>query len=111
MNIQQEIEKLTVLIDFNKWQATDRSIDLLGNTSLVEKWKAFGWKIFVTDGHSNVALKKTFKKVKFSLEGTPTVILAKTTKGKGVSFLEGHGSWHHKIPNQEDKLKIISELN
>jgi len=97
---------ICTIIDWNGSAA-----QLMPKDDLINKWKAFGWKTFVTDGHSNEALKRTFKKVKFSLNGTPTVILAKTTKGKGVSFLEGHGSWHHKIPNQEDKLKIFRELD
>ena len=78
---------------------------------LLKKWKAFGWKTFVVDGHSNKELEKTFKKIKFSLEGTPNLILAKTIKGKGVSFLEGHGKWHHKLPNKEEQNKIFKELN
>jgi transketolase len=84
---------------------------LMPKDDLVNKWKSFGWKTLVTDGHSNKALEKTFKKVKFSLNGTPTIILAKTIKGKGVSFLEGHGGWHHKLPTIEDKVKIFKELN
>ena len=56
-------------------------------------------------------IEKTFKKIKFSLDGTPNLILAKTIKGKGVSFLEGHGKWHHKLPNKEEQNKIFKELN
>jgi transketolase len=94
------------IIDWNGSAA-----QLMPKDDLANKWKSFGWKTFITDGHSNRALKKTFKKIRFGLDGTPSVILAKTTKGKGVSFLEGHGKWHHKIPNQEEKIKIINELS
>ena len=78
--------------------------------NLINKWKSFGWKTLVADGHSDKSLSKAFKKVKFNIHGTPTVILAKTTKGKGVYFLEGHGGWHHKIPTTEDQIKIFKEL-
>ena len=87
------------------------AVQLMPKDDLLNKWKSFGWKTFVVNGHSNESLKKTFKKIKFNLDGTPTVILAKTIKGKGVSFLEGHGQWHHKIPNKEEQIKIIKALS
>jgi len=94
------------IIDWNGSAA-----QLMPKDDLLKKWKAFGWKTFVVDGHSNKELEKTFKKIKFSLDGTPNLILAKTIKGKGVSFLEGHGKWHHKLPNKEEQNKIFKELN
>ena len=83
---------------------------LMPKDDLINKWKSFGWKTFVTNGHSNDILKNTFKKIKFDLDGVPKVILAKTIKGKGVPFLEGHGKWHHKIPSKEEQTKIFEEL-
>ncbi len=94
------------IIDWNGSAA-----QLMPKDDLVSKWKSFGWKTLIVDGHSNKALSKAFKKVKYNLNGTPTVILAKTIKGKGVSFLEGHGKWHHKIPTSEEQIKIFKELN
>ena len=75
---------------------------------LINKWKAFGWNVFTADGHDDISLKKTFKKINFRIAGKPNVILARTTKGKGVSFMEGHGQWHHKIPNLEEQ-KLLFE--
>ena len=95
-----------VIVDWNGSAA-----QLMPKDDLVNKWKSFGWKTFVVNGHSNEDLKKAFKKVKFNLNGVPSVILAKTIKGKGVSFVEGHGKWHHKIPNAEERKKIFEELN
>ena len=93
------------IIDWN-----GSAVQLMPKDDLLNKWKAFGWKTFVVKGHSDEDLKKTFKKIKFNLNGTPSLILAKTIKGKGVSFLEGHGKWHHKLPNTEEQIKIFKEL-
>jgi len=100
-----DLGNVCAIVDWNGSAA-----QLMPKDDLLNKWKAFGWKTFVVDGHSNKDLRKTFKKIKFNLNGTPSVILAKTIKGKGVSFLEGHGNWHHKIPNKEEKIKIFEEL-
>ena len=96
---------ICAIIDWNGSAA-----QLMPKDNLLKKWKAFGWKTFVVDGHSNKELEKTFKKIKFSINGTPSLILAKTTKGKGVPFLEGHGKWHHKLPNEKEQNKIFKEL-
>ena len=96
---------LCAIVDWNGSAA-----QLMPRDDLLNKWKAFGWKTFVVNGHSDDEFKKVFKKIKFSLDGTPSLILAKTIKGKGVSFLEGHGKWHHKLPNKDEQKKIFKEL-
>jgi transketolase len=101
----QNLGNICVIVDWNGSAKQLMPID-----DLVNKWKAFGWTTLTTDGHSEKELSKTFKKVKFNLHGVPTVILAKTTKGKGVSFIQGHGNWHHKIPSEDEKIKMIKEL-
>ena len=75
---------------------------------LKKRWEAFGWKVVEADGHNLKSLSKAFKTIKKSKK--PKAIIAKTTKGKGVKFLEGHGSWHHKIPNKEEYNKILNIL-
>ena len=76
--------------------------------NLKKRWESFGWNAYVIDGHNQkdfFLMKKIIeKKNKFK----PIVFLAKTTKGKGVSFLEGHGKWHHKLPNKTE-LKLIEQ--
>ena len=74
--------------------------------NLALKWKAFGWNVLKCNGHSNSSLNQAFKKFKKFKNYKPTVILAKTIKGKGIPFMEGHGKWHHKIPNQEEFIKV-----
>lgn len=96
---------LCVILDRNM------SIDqILSMSHAREKWEAFGWRVLETDGHDEKEILRTLKDVQFSLNGQPTMIIAKTIKGKGVGFLEGHGLWHHKIPNNEELTRIKSEL-
>jgi transketolase len=69
--------------------------------NLVLKWKSFGWKVIVTNGHSDLKLKTAFKAaMKNQLK--PVIILAHCIKGKSIKLVEGHGNWHHKIPNSEE---------
>ena len=72
---------------------------------------AFGWNTMVIDGHDEGDLQEAFAHVRFEGEGIPTVIIAKTVKGKGVPMLEGHGIWHHRIPNQEECAQIMEALS
>jgi transketolase len=77
---------------------------------MVAKWEAFGWQTFEVDGNSQVELERIFKILQLKSVGQPTAIIARTIKGKGVSFIEGHGKWHHKIPNDDEMKLIIQEL-
>ena len=100
----KKLDNLIVLVDYNK-----SGEQLLPLDNLKEKWKSFGWKLFTVDGHNENHLIKTLKKTN-TLRNRPKVIIAKTIKGKGVSFIEGHGPWHHKIPNKDEYNKIMKEL-
>ena len=94
-----------MIVDWNGSAA-----QLMPKDDLAEKWNAFGWDTFQVNGHSNEDMTKLFNDLKFNFDSNPKVILAKTTKGKGVSFIEGHGKWHHKIPNEIEMNKILEEL-
>ena len=100
----KKLDNLIVLVDYNK-----SGEQLLPLDNLKEKWKSFGWRVFTVDGHNEDYLIKTLKKTN-TLRNRPKVIIAKTIKGKGVSFIEGHGPWHHKIPNKDEYNKIMKEL-
>jgi transketolase len=102
---RQKLGNLVALVDLNGSAAQILPVD-----PLVEKWQAFGWQVFEIDGHSLEDLERVFSEMEYGLEGSPKVIVAKTVKGKGVSFIEGHGIWHHKIPNPEEQQKIFVEL-
>jgi len=99
----QQLGNLCVVVDWNGSAAQLQSRD-----DLPGKWKAFGWDTTVCEGHSEEELNAAIKGANMSIDGAPKAIIAKTTKGKGVPMLEGHGPWHHRIPNEEE-YKIIME--
>ncbi len=101
-----QLGNLCVLVDWNGSAA-----QLMPRDALQEKWKAFGWNASVIDGHSEPEIKAALGAVNFSPTGTPTVLLARTVKGKGVPLLEGHGPWHHRVPNDEEYAKIMEALS
>ncbi|OGL41488.1 MAG: hypothetical protein A3C43_01315 [Candidatus Schekmanbacteria bacterium RIFCSPHIGHO2_02_FULL_38_11] len=98
-----QLGNLCVMVDWNGSAA-----QLMPRDDFPSKWKAFGWTTIVIDGHSEAEIKSALSNINFCVNGAPIVIIAKTIKGKGVPMLEGHGIWHHKIPN-EDEYKIIME--
>lgn len=101
-----QLGNLCVMVDWNLSAA-----QLMPRDNLPAKWRAFGWKTMEIDGHSEEELHAAFLNMNFSLHGKPTVILARTTKGKGVPLLEGHGPWHHKIPNEKEYQQIMEALS
>lgn len=79
--------------------------------NMKEKWQAFGWEAYEIDGHDEQEILKTLKKIKFDYNSKPKIIIANTLKGKGVSFIEGHGIWHSKVPTEEQMEQIRKELS
>ncbi len=104
-----KIENLTVIIDFNKWQATGRSEEIMALNPLKEKWKSFGWHVQEIDGHDYLQIQDAFKKTKSF--NKPSAIIANTIKGKGVSFMEDDNNWHYRIPSKSELNAAIRELN
>ena len=74
-----------------------------------EKFKAFGWHVIVIDGHDFDAIEKAFNEAE-TVANQPTAIILKTTKGKGVSYMENQVGWHGKAPNEEEYNTAIAEL-
>ena len=103
-----KVDNIISTIDYNGRQIDGDVDDVIPLGNIEDKWKAFGWDVILADGHSKKSLVKAFKKIKFSSK--PKIIIADTVKGKGVSFSEGHGAWHHKIPNKEELKLIEKEL-
>jgi len=106
---KQQLDNIVTIIDFNKWQATGRSCEIMKLEPLYDKWKAFGWDCHEIDGHDLNALTRTMSSVS-TKDGTPTVIIAHTVKGKGVSFMEDDNNWHYRIPNNDEVLRARQEL-
>ncbi len=107
---KMKINDLTVIIDFNKWQATGKSEDITKLQPLSEKWKCFGWDVHEINGHDFLAMKVAFDLSK-QCKNKPSVIIANTIKGKGISFMEDDNNWHYRIPNQEELKSALMELN
>lgn len=100
---------LTAIIDFNKWQATGRSQEILLQGSLSAKWTAFNWDVLEIDGHDFTQINNALKQSALSSE-KPLAIIAHTTKGKGVSFMEDDNNWHYRTPNEEEVNLAKQEL-
>jgi transketolase len=109
MAAAQRVEHLAAVIDYNKWQATGRSQEVLALEPLVEKWRAFGWSTYEIDGHDMKALAEHLSRVPDG-SGKPVAIVAHTVKGKGVSFMEDDNNWHYRIPTAEEVAAAKKEL-
>jgi transketolase len=99
---------LTVLIDFNKWQATARSNETMAMEPLGAKWEAFGWETREVNGHKMGEIVEALHAPRN--ENTPLAIVAHTVKGKGASFIEDDNNWHYRSPNAEEVAKAREEL-
>ena len=109
MAASQKVEQLAVVIDFNKWQATGRSEEVLAISPLVDKWRAFGWNACEVDGHDISMLVRLLANVPDG-SGKPVAIIAHTVKGKGVSFMEDDNNWHYRIPTADEVIAAKKEL-
>ncbi|MEM6750330.1 MAG: transketolase [Planctomycetota bacterium] len=105
----QKLDRLCVLIDFNKWQATGRSREVMAIDPFVEKWRAFGWSAHEVDGHDPAAISAILENFPDG-SGRPIAIVGHTVKGKGVSFMEDDNNWHYKVPDRDAFLRAWSEL-
>ncbi len=104
----QKVSNLTIFIDYNKWQATGRSNEVLGLAPLADKWRAFGWRTEEIDGHDFTAMARVLAEGKG--DERPKAVIAHTVKGKGVSFMEDDNNWHYRIPTEEEVRKSAQEL-
>lgn len=105
----RELEGLQVVIDYNRWQATGRSQQIMALDPLVDKWTAFGWSAREIDGHDFGQLVDALQSVPLE-KSKPTAVVARTVKGKGVSFMEDDNNWHYRIPNDEELRAALDEL-
>ncbi|MCX7712458.1 MAG: transketolase [Chthoniobacterales bacterium] len=105
----RELNNLIVVIDFNKWQATGRSEEIMALSPLREKWESFGWRACEVDGHNIEAITEAMHKAR-ELSNKPFAIIAHTVKGKGISFMEDDNNWHYRIPNADEVEKARREL-
>ena len=104
-----KLDNLCLIIDNNGLQIDGKVKDVMNTMPYASKLKAFGWNVIGIDGHNIEEILDAFEKAK-STKNKPTAIVAKTIKGKGVSFMEDQASWHGKAPNEEQYLQAKSEL-
>lgn len=105
-----KLDNLCAIVDKNTLQITGPTADVCNTDPLDEKWKAFGWAVREVDGNDVEALAATFAALPFE-KGKPSMLIAHTTKGKGVSFMENEVKWHHGVPNKEQCEQAINELD
>ena len=104
-----KLDNLTAIIDFNGLQALGYTKDILNLEPFLKKWESFGWEAIEVDGHNFLSLKKAFSKIPIK-ESKPSLIVAKTIKGKGVSFAENRIEWHYKSLSKDQYEIAINEL-
>lgn len=106
----QALGNLTVVVDYNKWQGTGRSNEILALAPLAEKWRAFGWAASEVDGHDLGAVCAALARSEDADGTPPRAIIAHTVKGKGVSFMEDDNNWHYRIPTEAEVAEAKREL-
>lgn len=104
-----KLDNLVTVIDYNKIQSLGRVKEVLDLEPFADKWRAFGWSVIEVDGHHHENLLHTFTKLPL-LNNIPTVVIAHTVKGKGVSFMEDKLLWHYKSPNEQEYQTALTEL-
>lgn len=104
-----KLDNLTVIIDRNTLQLADRTEKIMGLEPLPDKFRSFGFNVIETNGNNPKAFLDSIAKAS-KVKEMPTAIIAKTIKGKGVSFIEDKAAWHHKIPVGEEVSNAIKEL-
>ena len=102
-----ELDNLTVIVDHNKLQAMDDLENIVRMQPFADKWRAFGWNVVEIEGHNYTEIKKALLTRQ---EGKPTLIVANTIKGKGVSFMENVPIWHYRMPNDDELTILFKDL-
>ncbi len=106
-----KLDNLCIIVDLNGLQIDGRTVDVMNTAPVDEKFAAFGCDVVTVDGHDFDALEAAFDRFhKNHGSGKPTAILMKTTKGKGVSYMEDQAGWHGKAPNDEEYAQGMAEL-
>lgn len=103
------LDTVCAIVDDNGVQLDGLTRDIMQVEPIGDKFRAFGWHVIEVDGHDLAALRAAFDEAA-ATKGRPTVLVARTVKGKGVSFMEGKPAWHGKAPNDEELAAALAEL-
>ncbi len=104
-----KLDNLVAVVDWNGLQIDGPVTEVMNPTPHDEKFRAFGWHVITIDGHNFAEIEAAFEEAK-TVKGKPTVIIAKSVKGKGVSYMENKCEWHGQAPKEEQYKIAISEL-
>jgi transketolase len=104
-----ELDNLIAILDHNTLQITGRTRDVCSNEPIDEKFRAFGWSVRHAPGHDFAQLTEALTSAPNS--GQPTIVVADTTKGRGVSFMEDVVKWHHSVPSDDEFEQAVAELD
>lgn len=104
-----KLDNVTAILDLNGLQIDGSTENVMNIDPIHDKWRAFGWHVISVDGHDIEALLAAFAEAK-ATKGKPTILIANTIKGKGVSFMEDQADWHGSAPNAEQAEKALQEL-
>ena len=105
-----KLDNLCAIVDCNGLQIDGKVEDVLNINPIADKYRAFGWNVIEIDGHNLKEVDEAYTKAK-QCKGKPTAIMAKTVKGKGVSFMENVADWHGKAPNAEQLEQALKEID
>lgn len=104
-----KLDNLVAIIDRNKLQISGKTEDVMSLEPMRERWEAFGWEVIDMEGNNVKDIMETFDNIDYNNE-KPKLIIAHTTKGHGISFMEKLAKWHHGVPNDEQYKLAISEI-
>ena len=104
-----KLDNLCAIVDWNGLQIDGRNDDVMTVTPIDDKFRAFGFNVIVIDGHDFSQIFSAFDQAR-ECKGKPTAIIAKTHKGRGVSFMEDQAGWHGKAPDDQQAQQAVREL-
>ena len=105
-----KLDNLCAIIDHNKLQITGTTSQVCNTDPIDKKFESFGWAVKHVDGHDYDELLKTFDALPFE-QGKPSLIVAHTVKGKGISYMENNVKWHHGVPSKEQFEEALGQLD
>jgi transketolase len=105
----RKLDNLYVFVDNNGWQSGGTVAEICGEPNIAGRFEAFSWDVQCINGHDVIEIKNSVRKAGQN-KGRPHVIVCKTTKGKGISYMENDNSWHKRVPTKEEMAKAQKEL-
>lgn len=105
-----KLDNLIAIIDKNNMQSLDKTENVLSLQPFADKWKSFGWNVREIDGHNISEIVNALESIPFT-KNKPSVVIADTIKGKGISFMENVPIWHYRLPNKEELKIALKELD